>query len=264
MTTKLVNLIDSALIEACLTDIILAKMEVDSNNFGGVMLERDLAQALRVAGHYVYTQRQIETLQTAGCLFDFGVDFSTFKRNQKDIRESVYGADLFLFDKQEDVFVLIDCLSLKTSINDHDGSPVFIVNDAEGVIYDSYLRGETDFNIGSVLFVCLNTKNGKFNVSFFNDTVESITSVFAKDETDADKVSFNLKDSVVKGKSRKVVTIVNRNNPNNQKKQTSFNRGFQVRRDFIPTLCDLGVFRKVCEGTVIDQTNTLVDRLLKV
>lgn len=260
---KLISLITPEIIRDCLTDIVRAKMEVDSNNFGGVMFERDLAAALRKSGHIVYTQRQIETLMDSGESFDFGVAYDQFKRNQKDINSDVYASDLFLFDRVNDIFVLVDSLSLKTSINDNDGSSVFIANDAEGVIYDRFVDDITDFNVGKVLIVSLNTDSLQFSVDYFDGQVADVAGLFRQNDVTEERVVFNLKDSVIGGKSRQVIKIVNRNAVTG-KKQTSFNRGFTVRRDFIPVLTSLDIFKNIASGTVEFSSANLVEELLVV
>lgn len=260
---KLVSLFTTEILTECLKDIVVAKQEVDSNNFGGVMLERDLAKALRNHGHHVYTQRQIETLMNNGVTFDFGNrSYKDFKRDQKNITSDVYASDLFLFSKNGVNLVLEDSVSLKTSINDNDGSKVFLANDAEGVAYDSVVSDETEFSVGQVMIVSLNTKNLQFSVDYFDGQICDIVGLFKSNKVTTDKVSYNLKDSVMGGKSREVITIVNRNSGNTKKKQTSFNRGIQLRRDFIPTLSEVGVFSNVCVGQVSVDYGKMVDELL--
>ena len=70
--------------------------------------------------------------------------------------------------------------------------------------------------------------------------------------------TFNLSESVFGGKSREVLTIINRNAVTG-KKQTSFNRGVQVRRDFIPQLIAAEVLTCVAVGVVsVDTSDILV------
>lgn len=259
---KLVNLITSDIVAGCLSDIARTKFEVDSNNFGGVMFERDLAAALRKEHYHVYTQRQVETLIDNGTKFDFGGrDYHQFKKDQKDINSDVYASDLFLFWMEEGTLNLIDSVSLKTSINDNDGSKVFIANDAEGVVYDNLVAGETEFNLGQVLIVSMNTKSGAFNVAYFDGQVTELTSLFLNNNITTEKASFNLSESVFGGKSREVLTIINRNAVTG-KKQTSFNRGVQVRRDFIPQLVECDAMKSVASGVVSIDTSDLAEELL--
>ena len=261
---KLATLITSEIVGGCLADIARTKFEVDSNNFGGVMFERDLAAALRKEGHYVYTQRQVETLIDNGTTFDFGGrDYHQFKKDQKDIKSDVYASDLFLFNKTDDSFALVDSLSLKTSINDNDGSKVFIANDAEGVVYDNLIQNKTNFSLGQVLIVSMNTNTGAFNVAYFDGIVSELTSLFVNNKVTEEKASFNLSESVFGGKSREVLTIINRNAVTG-KKQTSFNRGVQVRRDFIPQLVEIGAFKSVASGVVSVDTSDLAADLLTI
>ena len=261
---KIINLITSDIITGCLSDIVRTKFEVDSNNFGGVMLERDLAKALRDNGHYVYTQRQIETLMDNGVTFDFGgYSYTEFKKNQKNINSDVYASDLFLFVKVDDTLVLEDSLSLKTSINDNDGSKVFLANDAEGVVYDRVTSDNTEFSVGQVMIVSLNTENLQFSVDYFDGQICDIVGLFKSNKVTTSKATYNLSESVMGGRSREVVTIINRNAVTG-KKQTSFNRGVQIRRDFIPTLSEVGVFTTVCNGSVDVNFDGLVSDLLSV
>ena len=185
---NLISVITPDVIRSCLTDIVRAKMEVDSNNFGGVMFERDLAAALRKSGHIVYTQRQIETLMESGQSFDFGVTYSEFKRNQKDIDSEVYASDLFLFDRVDDTFVLVDSLSLKTSINDNDGSSMFIANDAEGVIYDRFKDDDINYSVGKVMMVSLNTDNLQFSVDYFDGQIVDVVGLFRQNDVTEERV----------------------------------------------------------------------------
>ena len=260
---KIVNLITSDIVTECLGDIIKTKFQVDSNNFGGVKFEADLAQALRKSGHYVYTQREVETLIDNGVKFEFGVTFSEFKKNQKDINSDVYASDLFLFELVDGVLVFVDSVSMKTSINDNDGSKMFIANDAEGVVYDRLLSDEAEFSLGQVLMVSLNTETGKFSVDYFDGEVIDLVSLFKDSKVTNEKVSFNLKESVFGGKSREVLTIINRNAVTG-KKATSFSRGVQVRRDFISNLVDAGVMKSVANGYVSVEMTSLVEDLLMV
>tara|TARA_Y100000768_G_scaffold374040_1_gene343354 strand:+ start:724 stop:1518 length:795 start_codon:yes stop_codon:yes gene_type:complete len=262
---KLISLMTADILRDCLSDIVKTKFEVDSNNFGGVMLERDLAKALRDNGHYVYTQRQIETLIDSGVEFVFpgNVSYEQFKRNQKDIDSDVYASDLFLFMNYDDTLVMEDSLSLKTSINDNDGSKVFLANDAEGVVYDRLTSGETLFDVGQVMIVSLNTKNLQFSVDYFDGEICDIVGLFHDSVVTTSKVTYNLKESVMGGKSRDVVSVINRNAVTG-KKQTSFNRGVQIRRDFIPTLSSIGVFDSVCRGVVAVDLSELTEELLAV
>ena len=261
---KLATLITSEIVGGCLADIARTKFEVDSNNFGGVMFERDLAAALRKEGHYVYTQRQVETLIDNGTVFDFsGRPYHQFKKDQKDINSDVYASDLFLFTKDGDSLVLVDGLSLKTSINDNDGSKVFIANDAEGVVYDNLVQGNVGIGLGQVLIVSMNTNTGEFNVSYFDGLVSELTSLFRSNKVTEEKASFNLKESAFGGKSREVLQIINRNAVTG-KKQTSFNRGVQVRRDFIPQLVAADVFKCVAVGVVSVDTSDLAADLLTI
>ena len=262
MNTKLVNIVTSDIIKSCLSSIAQTKFEVDSNNFGGVMFERDLAAALRKDGHYVWTQRQVETLIDNGSKFDFGGrSYAQFKKDQKDITSNVYASDLFLFDSVNGVFVLVDSVSVKTSINDNDGSKVFIANDAEGVVYDNLLADNAEFGVGQVLIVSMNVSTGAFNVAFFDGLVEELVMLFKNSKVTDERMSFNLKESVFGGKSREVLTVINRNAVTG-KKQTSFNRGVQVRRDFIPQLVEVGAFKFIAEGVVSVDTSSLADSLL--
>jgi len=261
---NLISLITADMITDCLQSIITVKREVDSNNFGGVMLERDLAKSLRECGHYVYTQRQIETLLDSNVAFDFnGVEYTQFKRDQKDINSSVYASDLFLFDKQGEVFHLVDSISLKTSINDNDGSKVFIANDAEGVTYDRIVAGELDTKVGQVMIVSLNTDTLNFSVDYFDGELNDLVSVFYKNKVTDENVTYNLKDSIFKGRSQVALTVINRNAVTG-KKQTSFNRGVQVRRDFIPHLVEANVFKNVANGRIVECVDELIASLLAV
>jgi len=261
---KLVSLITAEMITDCLQSIITVKREVDSNNFGGVMLERDLAKSLRDCGHYVYTQRQIETLLDSGVAFNFnGVEYTQFKRSQKDINSPVYASDLFLFSKQDEVFHLVDSISLKTSINDNDGSKVFIANDAEGVTYDRIVAGNLDTEVGQVMIVSLNTETLNFSVDYFDGELNDLVSVFHKKEISNESVTYNLKNSIFKGRSQVALTFVNRNAVTT-KKQTSFNRGVQVRRDFIPRLVEANVFKNVANGRIVECVDELIASLLAV
>ena len=261
---KLISLITADMITDCLQSIITVKREVDSNNFGGVMLERDLAKSLRECGHYVYTQRQIETLLDSNVVFDFnGVEYTQFKRDQKDINSSVYASDLFLFDKQGEVFHLVDSISLKTSINDNDGSKVFIANDAEGVTYDRIVAGELDTKVGQVMIVSLNTDTLNFSVDYFDGELNDLVSVFYKNKVTDENVTYNLKDSIFKGRSQVALTVINRNAVTG-KKQTSFNRGVQVRPDFIPHLVEANVCKNVANGRIVECVDELIASLLAV
>ena len=260
---KIVDLITSEIVTDCLSDIIKTKFQVDSNNFGGVKFEADLAQSLRNSGHYVYTQREVETLIDNGVTFEFGVTFSDFKRNQKDINSTVYASDLFLFEKINDVLNFVDSVSMKTSINDNDGSKIFIANDAEGVVYDRLISDEAEFSLGQVLMVSLNTQTGKFSVDYFDGEVIDLVGLFKDSKVTNEKVSFNLSESVFGGKSREVLTVINRNAVTG-KKSTSFSRGVQVRRDFIPNLVGAGVMESVVIGSISVDMSSLVDSLLVI
>ena len=259
--TKLIDLISSDIVTECLNEIIRVKFEVDSNNFGGVMFEKNLAEALRKNGSYVYTQAQVETLIDGGVSFDFGCEFSEFKKSQKDITSDVYASDLFLFEKVENTLVLIDSLSLKTSINDNDGSQLFIANDADGVVYENIVNGNTSFTVGSVMMVSLNTENLKYSVDYFNGEVEDVVGLFTESSVSEEKITYNLKDSQFGSRSRQVVKVINRNAVTG-KKATSFNRGFTVRRDFVPCLVEAGVFQNVTSGKVCFNVDSLTTELL--
>lgn len=255
---KLYQLIDQKMVTECLSDIALTKLQTDSNNFGGVMFERDLAKKLRQKGFYVWTQREVETLIDNGQIFDFGCNLAEFKRRQKNIDDVVYASDLFWFDYDNGLFRLIDSLSVKTSINDNDSSKVFIANDAEGIVYDRLQSNEDNFTIGQVLMVSMNTDNLTFSVDYFDSTIQDLVSVFQESEDKGDKMVYR-----APGKRSLVDTlsIMNRNVKTN-KKQTSFNRGVQIRRDFIPTLSTYGVFTNLCKGSVKVDTYKLVGELL--
>jgi prepilin-type processing-associated H-X9-DG protein len=226
------------------------------------MFERDLAAALRKNHYHVYTQRQIETLLDNDVQFDFGGrDYKQFKKDQKNIYSDVYASDLFLFWMENNVLVLIDSLSLKTSINDNDGSKVFIANDAEGVVYDNLIKDNSDLKLGQVMIVSMNTHTGDFNVAYFDGSVTDLVGLFHNTKTSKEKISFNLNESIFGGRSREVLTVINRNAVTG-KKQTSFNRGVQVRRDFIPQLISVDVFKSVASGVVSVDTSDLSKELL--
>ena len=262
--TSLKSIITEDIITDSLNDIVATKFQCDNAAFGGVMVEIKLSSNLRKSGYIVYTQKEVETLYSMGHSFEFGgLTMAEFKKAQKDITSPYYASDIFLFSKVGNTFILEDWVSLKTSINDNDGSKVFIVNDAEGYIYPRILSGDVDFKIGKVLIISMNTVSLNYSADWFGDTVGSITSLFSDMKVEEGKVSFNLKDSVFKGRSRQVITAMNRNS-NLRKKATSFDRGFMVRRDFIPQLSRLGVFTNICSGSVNFDKGGLVEGLLTI
>jgi hypothetical protein len=260
---RLIDLITKEMLEPCMNEILKARMELDSTNFGGAMLERDLGAQLRKQGHWVYTQKQVETLYKEGVKFDLGCSLAEHKRNVANIRHEMYAADLLLFDKKNDEFVLVDGMSMKTSISDKDGDKIFIVNDAEGVIADRFSNDVVDYSVGRVMMVVMNTESSQYYVAYFDGNVGSLTSMFS-DYAETDKCyDFHSKTLIgMKKKGDHQIMKIWKRRIVSSAKPTSFSRGMTIRREYLPLLCENGMFTCVCEGTAKFDLSQLIDSLL--
>ena len=120
----------------------LRRMTSDINGLGGATMEEQIIVNFnqKNKNHKLINMKMLENIDLDYDFGSFATDLQDLQIKTKKTFTKTSAADFLLFEKNKDVYKLVDCVSLKTSLTDNKNVPCFFHNDAKGEIYDAFTK----------------------------------------------------------------------------------------------------------------------------
>jgi len=249
---------DRNLIETALKTAMHWRSLTDARAVPGAALELEICKAHNAGcqTHKLLTQELVKTLSDK---FSFDLGPAGSLRELDKMTKQNFGlfsaADLFLFENQGGKLILVDALSLKSSMTAANKSTsVFLHNDATGEIHDALCSGNLPPTICNVaMFV---SRGADYRVFHFDGDFSKFSRMKLHKTRKHGDADYGLPGGPT------LYTTVNRN-ATTRGKPTSFNRGIQVVSkktrnqgpfDCFEALVREGIFSRLAEGEVSNST----------
>jgi len=241
----------------------LRRMASDINALGGATLEEQIVVDFNKKNKD-YKMLNIKILQNTNlkCDFsDFASDLEDLQIKSKKTFTKVSAADFLLFKKNKDVYKLVDCVSLKTSLTDSN-SPCFFHNDAAGEIYDAFSKRNNNLTSDFCSVIMGVKRENKVKLFYFEGKLNKFfqgTYVVKKNKHKDLTVGYK--------KGKKVICdhafrLINRNAKTGNK-PTSFRRGLKITCkknkkvnyfDVLDSMVSLGIIENILEFEIDTDT----------
>lgn len=246
----------------------LRRMTSDINALGGATLEEQIIVNFNKKNKD-YKLLNIKILQNTNlkCDFsDFASDLQDLEAKSKKTFTKVSAADFLLFKKNKDVFKLIDCVSLKTSLTD-GSTPCFFHNDAEGEIYDAFVKQNNNLTSDFCSVIMGVKREDKVKLFYFEGKLNKFFqgAYIVKENKHKDlTVGYKKDEEII---CDHAFQLINRNAKTGNK-PTSFRRGLKVTCkktkkinffDVLDSMTSLGIIENILEFQI--DPNTLEKEL---
>ena len=192
---------------------------------------------------------------------DFAKDLKDLEKKSKQTFTKVSAADFLLFEKNKDVYKLIDCVSLKTSLTDSN-TPCFFHNDASGEIYDAFKKQNDKLKDDFCSVIMGVKRENKVKLYYFGGNLQKFfkNSYVVKENKNKDLI-------IGYKKGKEVICdhafkLINRNAKTGNK-PTSFRRGLKITCkktkkvnyfDVLDTMASLGIIENILEFEINSKT----------
>lgn len=270
---KLSNLFlnNKPIFKKALESSIIAKVATDSAQAGGVMLEMNVEEAsnevLAVANSDLIIMTNMGVIRHIRRGFDFdfssvgATDYQDFRSLIKTSDSIVSSADIYLFKKVENTFILMDAESFKTSTSD-SSNMIYLHNDADGSIFNGLSKTkQPDF--GQVLMLDFSPSSGVCRIYLAEGSMSKFTELFSEPTLKEGEVVYHGKNLINKkdmttasGSGRTLLKLINRAKKKTKKDSdealasTSFSRGIQIDKGFLPILKSRGLIEEIHSFTI--------------
>ena len=247
-----------SILQSALSEAMVLKIATDSANAGGVTTEIKVEEIVNKN----FASQNLPFILTSNKgldrIFERGshsLDFSIVgAKNLKELKtltktsdNIASAADLFLFEIRGRVLRMVDSVSFKTSTSNGKSEKIYLHNDADGSIYDSFATGKF-VGLGQVVLMNFYPSTRQCDVYYFDKTMQAFSGLFNEtQEANGRRVMHGNNLAVTEGLSlsdglnRTIVTMVNRakatkKKDGSNKASTSFNRGITISRGSLPFL----------------------------
>ena len=247
---------DAAIVEAGIRSSHKWRKLTDARAVPGAAIEVEICKGFNTtsATHKMVTQQMLETF-SGQYVFDysrFAQSYDELKKKTKNDFGLLSAADLFLFEKSGNHFVLVDVASLKTSATfGGKSTEVFAHNDASGEIH-KHLKHKTagNRNIGNIVTIVV--RDSDYRVYHFDKHLSALQSSFQV-------IDENKHGDLIYGINNKALFKSTNRFATSGRKATSFNRGLKVQSkstkkdrpfDCFEALVNSRTFNKLLHGSV--------------
>lgn len=244
---------------------ITIKVATDSAQAGGVMLEMDVEQLVndilnKINSPFIMmTNKGISRHLRRGYSFDFSSiganNLDEFKSLIKTSNSFVSSADVYLFERIDNNFRLVDAQSFKTSTS--DASNIYLHNDADGSIFEGVIN-RAHPNFGQILMLDFSPTTGNCIIYLIDGNMSKLVDLFTNPIEKPGEIVFkgnDLKDKTdmtnKSGLNRILIKLINRKNKKKKKDSTedlastSFSRGILIDKRFLPILASRGLIQEL-------------------